>query len=164
MASISEVKSSITGKSRANRFRVTIPTPFGVITDVLAKSSSLPGRSFEVMSIKHRGAEIKLPGEPKYNDWKVEMYAEGYEDYEKMYNWMNAIGENIENTRGNVTSTKISSVKVDQIGLDNEVIATMYLDGVFPLSIEDITFDNDSAEMVRFAVNFSIDATRFEKA
>lgn len=164
MATLSEVKTNITGKSKKNRFRVTLPTPDGTVSEVLVKASKMPSRGFDVKTISYRGAEIKLAGEPKYEDWSVTMFAESYSEYQRIYNWMNAIGENIDNTRGVPSDYKISSVKVDQIGLDNSVIATIYLDGVWPTNLEEISFDNESSDIVEFDVTFAVDATRFEVA
>lgn len=164
MATISEIKANVQGRARLNRFRVTLPTPEGVIQDVLVKSTKLPGRSFEDLSIKHRGATVKFAGEPVYNDWSVEVYSEDYAEYEKFFNWMNRIGENVDINRGAPSDYKVSGVRVDQIGLDNNIIATVYLDGVFPKGLEDVTFDSESNEIGKFSVTFSIDAIRFEKA
>ena len=164
MATISEIKANVKGRARLNRFRVTLPTPSGVLQDVFVKSTKLPGRSFEDMSIKHRGATIKFAGEPVYNDWTVEVYSEDYAEYEKIFAWMNKIGENYDITRGSASDYKVSGVRVDQIALDNSIMATLYLDGVYPKGLEDVSFDSESQEIGKFSVTFSIDAIRFERA
>lgn len=165
MASISEVKSRITGKSRANRFRITLPTPLGgTIKEVMIKASALPGRTFEPLEVKHRGATIKLAGDPSYNDWKVEVWAEDYTEYQNFFNWMNLSGETVLNTRGEPSVYKMDGVKVEQLGLMNEPVAIAWLYGVWPSDIGDISYDHDAGELVKFEVTFKLDSIAFEQA
>lgn len=162
MASITELKTKITGRSRSNRFRVTLPTPTGNIEEVLIKASALPGRVVDPIEVKHKGATIKLAGDPTYNDWKVEVYGEDYSEYQKFFNWMDLAAETVMNTRGDPMVYKMDGVKVEQLGNMNESVAIAWLYGVFPKDIGDISYDHESGDLVKFEVTFSIDAVRFE--
>jgi len=160
MSTISEIRTNITGKSKLDRFRITLPTPSGVVQEVFVKAAGMPGRNVGVIEVKHRGATIKMGGDPTYNEWSVTMYAEDYDEYKKMYQWMNKIADFSNNTRGNPSEYKMDGVKVEQIGLDNKPLMTMTLNGVFPTAVADISFDNESTDsLVEFEVTFSIDET-----
>jgi hypothetical protein len=162
MATLSELKTKISGRSRLNRFRINLPTPTGTIEEVMIKASALPGRTIEPIEVKHKGATIKLGGDPKYNDWKVEVYGEDYAEYQKFFNWMDIVGETVLNTRGDPLTYKVDGVKVEQLGTQNEVIATAWLYGVFPTDVGDISYDHEQGELVKFEVTFSLDSIRFE--
>lgn len=163
MSTISEVKTNIQGRSRLDRFRITIPTPGGVVQEVLVKAAALPGRAIGVLEVKHRGATIKLGGEPTYNDWNITVHGEDYSEYERFFSWMDKIAEVVDNTRGNPSAYKINGVKVEQLGLDNNPISVAILDGVFPSTIGEIAFDHDTPDVVTFTVTLSIDSIKFEK-
>ncbi len=164
MASISEVKTALQGKSRLDRFRITLPTPEGVVQEVMVKAAGLPGRTVGVVELKHKGATIKIGGEPTYNDWTITVYGEDYSEYERFFKWMNSVAEFSENTRGNPSDYKVNNVTVEQLGIDNSIIATATLEGVFPTTIDDISYDNESTDtLVEFGVTLSIDAVTFTK-
>ena len=164
MASIAEVKTALQGKSRLDRFRITLPTPEGVVKEVMVKAAGLPGRTVGVVELKHKGATIKIGGEPTYNDWTITVYGEDYEEYKRFFDWMNAVAEFSENVRGNPVDYKVNNVTVDQLGIDNSIIASATLEGVFPTSIDDISYDNESTDtVVEFGVTLSVDSISFTR-
>lgn len=165
MASLSEIKSSITGRSRANRFLVTLPVPGGgIINNILIKSTKMPGKAVAPIEVPHQGIKFKIAGDPTFNDWSVTVLAEDYVTYEQFYNWFDSAASFEGNTRGNPTEYKVDGVIVQQLDNKNEVVSTMTLNGVWITTLDDIEFSNESADtIVEFSCTFSIDSSSFKK-
>ena len=164
MASISELRSNITGKSRVNRFQVILPTPFGVINNLLVRSTKFPGKTLSSIDVPFRGVKVKFVGEPELTDWDVTVFAEDYTTYQQFRQWIDLAGNITTNERGAPGDYKVDGVMVQQLGLQNEVIATCTLDGVWPISIGDIELSNETADtFTSFAVTFKVDNTTFSK-
>ena len=164
MATISEVKSIITGKSRANRFQVIIPSPEGVINDVLVRAATFPGKTASAIEVPYRGVKFKVAGDPTQNEWSIEVLAEDYETYRQFYAWFDRGANIIDNTRGNPADYKVDGVIVSQLDNKNQVVASMTLNGVWVLDIEDVSFNQETDnQMITFGARLSIDNTTFNK-
>jgi len=158
MATLSQMKSKIQGVSRLNRFKVTLPTPVGILDEVYIKAAGLPGRTVNVTELKTKGATLKIGADPLYNDWTITVYAENYDTYKTFFKWMDLVAQFKTNSRGLPTDYKIDGVKVEQLGLDNSVVVTATLDGIWPNNLADISFDNEGDGIVTFDVTLSLDS------
>jgi len=163
MATLSEMKSKIQGKSRLNRFKVTLPTPLGILDEVYIKAAGLPGRTVNATELKSKGATIKVGSDPVYNDWTITVYGEDYSTYKIFFEWMDLVAKFKGNIRGLPSDYKIDGVTVSQLGTDNNVIATAELLGVWPNSLADISFDNEGDGIVTFDVTLSLDSIEITK-
>ena len=159
--SISIVKSLLGGTQKANNYFTMLLTKNQLFPLPLVPMSiiatGVPGRSLGKISVMDMGTTYNIAGDTVFEDWKVTIRTFQYIDYRMIKSWF----ENIHSPmNGNRTSPKDykSTCTVSQIDHRSGLPLTNFIiKGVFPLSVSEVTFSEDSNELIKFDVTFNVD-------
>ena len=159
-------KNRVRSVARANRFLLSFQAaPTGVsgfnFSDEMqyhVKSASLPNKEIGEIALSWFGLERKIGGDPVYGDYEISFINNS--DFKirlMMEQWVDYIASGVDNERKDDLTYK-SIIKIDQIGNEDNVIATYYLHGCYPKSISEIGLATDSKDTPEeFSVTFAMD-------
>lgn len=152
--------------ARPNRFMLaieTLPPGLGNVKwdDEMiyhCKSASIPGRTLGEMQLNWMGNIYKLAGDPTYDEIQLVFINNAtFSIRESLELWIDGIANSINNTRTSHLDYK-GTLRLDQYGSGNNVIARYYLHGAFPKSIDAIEMNHETSDSIEeFSVSFSID-------
>ena len=161
---IQMLKTTLGIGARANKYRVTINgtgTNFAVgeIGDILCKSTSLPGRSFADIEVWNQGRLTVVAGDAQYDGtWSCTFLDdEGHALRSLFIDWMEYIDSVINHSRDAVDhSSYMNDAILEQLStVDNSVTATYTLFDVYPKSLSDSNYGDDSQDLIEFTVEFN---------
>ena len=160
-------KANLKDLARPNRFLFSIPgAPSGVagfaFTEDMqyhVKAASLPGRTVgDIATLFWFGVNYKIAGDPVFDDVTLVFLNDSSFKLKKTFeSWLHYVSDAVANKRGDPESYK-AIFKLDQIGRNNEILATYYLHGTYPKSMDPIELSHETNDTIEeFSVNFSID-------
>lgn len=162
-----DFRANVRDIARPNRFLLSIPTPpagvggfdFSDNMQYHVKSASIPTRSVgDISNLFYFGQNFKLSGDPTYDDYTVIFHNNvNFEVKNLMESWIDLEANPITNIRS-VHAEYKGVIKLDQIGRGTNIIATYFLHGVYPKSLDAVELSHESTDAIEeFTVNFSID-------
>lgn len=153
------------GGARANQFRVTLNFPASIDSTTaankaqfLVESASLPGQNIGIATVFYRGREVKLAGERRFNNWRVQIINDNDFDIHTAFEkWMQMINNKAENT-GTINPTQYTvDMNVEQLDRNGGSLKKYTFKDAWPVSISDINLGFDQNDAVeKFAVEFAI--------
>jgi hypothetical protein len=164
MGVIDELLGTLGMGARANKYMVNINSieaifDIGSMGNILAKSTTIPGRSFNEVSIWNQGRLTTIAGDADYSGtWSVTFRdTEDHELRSIFINWMEFIG-NVTTHEREATSHNayMSTAQVSQLStIDNSVTATYEFYDIWPKSISDSSLSDDAQDMIEFTIEFN---------
>lgn len=163
---LTSIKSRIPGFYRPNRFFLMLmaKTDFGFplpIDPLIVKTANMPGREVGEIILSDAGIDYSIAAEPTFNDLVITIRTWHYMDYRLIQSWFDSIHNPINGTKNKPLQYKTEAT-IGQVG-DNGITSEMPLHnlrlyGVYPKSIDDISFDTSEAgEVVTFTVTLNVD-------
>ena len=164
---VSDFRANTRDLARQYQFQVAIIFPAdvpGATSDkvnILAQSTSIPGREIDAMDVPFMGAQYKLAGQVTYPDWEVTFRIDdNYDIYKKFRAW----SELIKGTETNIASFP-SQYKTDpelyQLDGAGNKLTKITLKGAFPMSISEVALDMGATEIQELSVSFAYDYNIF---
>jgi len=162
---IREIQAVLESAGRANKYRVSFAFPQSVDNkadlkeiDVLAKSAIAPARDIGVIELWNQGRKLVQPGDTTFsNEWSLDFYLS--EDHKLRYDfikWQNACDNFHKNTHSGRPSEVMTSIRLSQLDSQGQETANYTLHNVFPMSVGEVTYGDDSENTVtEFNVSFS---------
>lgn len=161
-----DFRSNVKNLSRPNRFVLSFQSPPGIkftFTENMqyhVRTASIPGRGLgDITNLYWQGLNYKIAGDPVFDDITVSfLLNENFELKTLFEVWMDSIANTIDNIRlgpndykGILTLSQLSAI-------DNRVIGTYFLHGVYPKALEPVELSQETIDAVEeFSVNLSID-------
>jgi len=164
MGVINELLDTLGMGARSNKYMVNInglgkKFEVGKMGDTLAKSTTIPGRSFNEVSIWNQGRLTTIAGDPDYSGtWSVTFRdTEEHKLRTIFIDWMEFIGTVQRNAReANSHNDYMTTSQVSQLStVDNSVTATYEFYDIWPKSISDSSLSDDAQDMLEFTVEFN---------
>lgn len=151
---IQSLEEALNGASRENRFRCIFTLPAGISGDtrtlqILARSTTLPGKNYGQIEIKHSGKTARLKGDEVTDaTWTVEFLVprDAKQVYKSMEDWFN------------LTEDYKVEMSADQLDIANEVAQTFKVEGVWVQALPAVNWSTETENSVKsFEVTFSAD-------
>jgi len=150
------------GGARNNRFSVLINGVGGIGSNLefLCKSASLPAYTTGRASVFYHGRQIHLAGDRTFDPWTITIYNDINFSLRKQFeSWSNILNSVDENLSDDAVSSYKSVAYISQLNRNDDVIATYAAEGVFPLSVSEISMDfGDNDKISEFTVQLSLDS------
>lgn len=164
---LDDFRAQVKEVARPNRFFLSIPTPpFGVVgfnfTEAMqyhVRTASLPGRTLgELNNLYWQGMNFKMAGDPTYDDVTISFINNvDFNLKELMERWLDGIANSINNERLSHNDYK-GVLRLDQLGKGKNIIASYFLHGCYPKSIEPVELSQETIDAIEeFSVMFSLD-------
>lgn len=159
--SISVVKSLLGGTQKSNNFFTMLLTknqlfPLPLVPMSII-SATVPGRSLGKIEVMDMGTKYTIAGDTTFDDWKVTIRTFQYLDYRMIKSWFENIHSPMSGDRITPKEYK-STCTVSQIDHRTGLPLTNFiLKGVYPTQISDVTFSEDSADLIKFDVTLNVD-------
>lgn len=156
------------GGARPNRFKVFITFPGNSDNSVpelvsfTCKASKIPAGTIGIAEANYMGRIIKIAGDREIDNWTVSVYNDiEFKTRDAFIKWqekMLGMSTNLASSGWEKPPTYFGSAEVVQFDREDRVLKTYTVDGLFPISVGEITLDwgeNNSLEMfdVEFAMN-----------
>jgi hypothetical protein len=160
---------------RTAKYRLYVTSPIGEAAagsdgatklnelDVICKSASFPGRSTDVIELKHKGKSIPIPGQEKYDQtFELTFYLDEEHEsrilFDKWFDRYHMDDFKGINSKTSLTNNGVEdSLMVNQLNyeMDQEIVSFIFFN-VFPISISDISLDaSEVANVGEFTVTFA---------
>ena len=163
---VSDFRANTRDLARQYQFQVAIifPSDVGGTADavnILAQSSTIPGREVEALDVPFMGAQYKLAAGVTYPDWEVSFRIDdNYDVYKKFRAW----SELIKGTQTNIASFP-AQYKTDpelyQLDGAGNKLTKITLKGAFPTTIGDVDLDMAANDIQLLSVTFAYDMNIF---
>ena len=163
MSSIDNLKNTLGMGARANKYRVIINGvgggPFGEYIDILAKNTTIPGRSVADIEVWNQGRLTVVAGDASFDGtWSVTfMDTEDHSLRKKFIAWMEYIDSVIKHERDAIShSSYMTTAEVQQLStVDNSKKVSYIFEDLWPKNISDSNLDDSNSEMIEFTVEFN---------
>jgi len=157
---IQELKNTLGIGARSNKYRIIInQMEFSENVDILCKSSSLPGKSFADIEIYNRGRKLNFAGQAQFDgNWSCTFIDDENHSIRKLFiNWMNYIDSTKNHSRKAVSiNSYMKTAIIQQLStITNKVTAEYIFNDLYPKSISESTYSDDSSELIEFNIEFS---------
>lgn len=160
---IDNLKLTLGMGARANKYRVVINGvgggPFGEYIDILAKSTTIPGRSVADIEVWNQGRLTVVAGDASFDGtWSVTfMDTEDHSLRKKFIAWMEYIDSVIKHDReASNHSNYMTTAEVHQLStVDNSKTASYVFEDIWPKNISDSSLDDSNSELIEFTVEFN---------
>jgi hypothetical protein len=163
--SIADFKASFnTDLARANRFDVTISPPLTLLALVPMSNkqlsyrcevAQLPGRTFATTDRKTYGPIEKLPYLTTYNDIDLTFYVDGNMSEKYFFDsWLDLVNPKQTNNF-NYRSDYATSIRINQYGVDNNLMYSVELFDAYPTSMNQLDLDWGSEDVHKLTVSFA---------
>lgn len=151
---------------RPNRFLVEIqPPPMVVLSDYTTvdrlrmhvQSASIPDRSFNEISVKFYGMEMKLPGSEVIQDLSITFINDEAWGIRELFEaWSTAINDRRTSKKGNMEDLFTGSyIVVMQMDSQGNAIASYIYRHIFPKTVDQIELNMETADTIEtFNVTF----------
>jgi len=150
------------GLARPNRFQVNIGFPNGVsfpytrtLSNLFCEAAALPG--YTVATTPHRtiGEPREVPYEPMYDPISLTFYMDSsYEIKDAFETWMSYIIDPVTKAHG-YYSDYASTVIITSENVDRSVPYEVTLFEAYPKTMQTITLDQNSREVMRLSIGLS---------
>jgi len=164
--------------ARATKYRLHLPVPQNINStisgdniDLVCKSANIPAKALDTIILKHKGRDIPIPGQEKFNQtFDLIFYLDPNHNLKKVFeDWITAldadsyqknIPSNVSNSRVERNNT-IGALKVDltiqQLDFDEYNTNSKYIFRyAFPTNVSEISYGSDKiGEILEFTVTFS---------
>jgi len=169
---IQALKNTLGLGARANKYKVIIngtgaKFPLGDFGDILCKSTTLPGRSFADIEIWDRGRKITVAGQAQFDGTWTCTFLDNqkHELRGKIIDWMEYIDSVANHSREAPNhNLYMNDAILQQLStIDNKVLAEYYFSDVYPKSLGESTYSDESQELIEFNVDFSYSLWRKTK-
>ena len=167
---VDDFRSRMTGGgARANLFSVIFTYPGyvgggdGDLTNLMCRSTRLPGSTIGTVEVPFRGRIVKLPGDRTFEPWEVTIYNDtNFNVRNSMEQWMNGINSHAGNLGlqmlGTGVGTYAQSIEVQQLDQIGAVVKSYYLKNAFPSAVGQIELSYDQVTAIEeFTVTFEFD-------
>lgn len=160
---INTLKQTLGMGARANKYRIIINGvgggPSGPMVDTLAKSTTIPSRSFHEVEIWNQGKLTVIAGDADFSGtWSVTfMDTEDHALRGQFLQWMEFMDSVTKNSRGaSDHSSYMTTAELNQLStIDNKITATYIFEDLWPKNISDSTLSDDSTDILEFSVEFN---------
>lgn len=167
--SIQAFKQKFGGGTRANRFEVISTS--GWPTDVSVDSTntkfkvfaaSMPQAEVGTITVPYRGRVLYFAGDRNYGSWIVSVYDDsGTNNLWKAFNkWKELLDSHVTHTVANANysySNLQKNWRLNQLGLNGDVLRTINLINCWPEQISNIDLDMSKADFAVFSVSLKFD-------
>ena len=173
--SIQTFKQKFGGGTRANRFEVisTSGWPTGVSVDPTNTkfkvfAASMPQAEVGTITVPYRGRVLYFAGDRNYGSWIISVYDDsGSNNLWKAFNkWKELLDGHVTHTVANANysySNLQKNWKLNQLGLNGEVLRTINLINCWPEQISNIDLNMSKADFAVFSVSLKFDYYEIEK-
>lgn len=167
--SIQAFKQKFGGGTRANRFEVisTSGWPAGVSVDSTNTkfkvfAASMPQAEVGTITVPYRGRVLYFAGDRNYGSWIVSVYDDsGTNNLWKAFNkWKELLDSHVTHTVANANysySNLQKNWRLNQLGLNGDVLRTINLINCWPEQISNIDLDMSKADFAVFSVSLKFD-------
>jgi len=154
------------GGARPSLFQVQITNPINgaadAITPFMVKASNIPASTLTTIEQGYFGRKIKLAGTRTFADWTTSIINdEDFSIRNALEQWSNAINThagNINAAGGSAPNLYKSTAQVTHYGKTGEILRVYDFVGLYPLDVQAITVDWDTADSVeQFDVTWAYD-------
>lgn len=161
---ITELKNSLGVGARPAKYRVYFAFPSGLDTeytdlekdsDILCKSTTIPGMSIGVTEVWSHGRKLPIPGDATYsNNWSCTFYCTEEHNLRRTFSaWIKAMDHFQSNSHAGTLNDTMCTMTVVQLDSDQNETVTYELHNVFPTEVTDIQM---SAEMLDQVIEFDV--------
>lgn len=158
MPNINDFKGSFKDMARPTRFKVY---GFGADRQLefLCKAAQLPGSSLGVVPVPFHGRKIQIAGDRIYNEWTITVMNDDTMNIKKYFeDWSHKINAPEENVGVNVVEDYKEDGWVEQLAIDDAVIAKYKLVGCWPSEVAPVELSWESNDAVsEFTVTLQMD-------
>ena len=160
---LKKFKSSLQIGARTNKYKIMMNSkgggPDNEITDILAKSVSLPGMTSNDIDLMIQGVRVTIAGDASY-DGTINITFYDKEDHflrRKFIKWMIFINDVINHDRiAGSTMDYMTDTTIQQLStVDNSMVAEYKFYNVYPKSVSDITYSDEGGTLMEFTVEFN---------
>jgi hypothetical protein len=157
--------------ARAAKHRVLVELPkvfdiAGEYVDTVCKTVSMPGKSIDVISVKHKGRDIPVPGQEKFaQSLELTFYLEEDHKLRVIFDrWIQGLNydsysnETSEEVKGiKKTSGFTTNIVLHQLNFEGAANTAVYtFHNIFPKEIGSATFDSTAIDTIlEYTVTFS---------
>ena len=164
--SVADFRSKIRDLAKSYQFEIEIVFPQAIGSDdlinMLAQSTSIPGRTVEAVDAQFMSQQFKLGGAVTYDDWTVTFRVDdNYEIYKKFRAW----SELIKGTDTNIAAFPVqykARPRVYQLDNAGNRLTAITLIGAWPSIVGEIAVDTTTADIQNFDITFTMDSNVFE--
>lgn len=147
--SIDSFKAGVTNFLRPTKFRVTAPSILDRGTEFLVKAAQLPASTLGVIEVPFMGRKIKVAGDRTFVEWTMTIQQdEAYTIRKQLEEWSAQINDHKLNVGPNAIAAYKHDIIVEQLAIDDSVVATYKLVGGFPMEIGAIENSFESVDTV----------------
>lgn len=163
MSIIDSLKNTLGLGARSNRYRIILNGvgggPNGEYIDVLAKNTTIPGRSVADIEVWNQGRLTVIAGDAAFDGtWSVTfMDTEDHMLRRKFIQWLEYIDSPLNHSRDATShSDYMTTAEVHQLSTTtgNKTVGYV-LEDVYPKSISESAMDDSNAELIEFTVEFN---------
>jgi len=155
---ITNFKGSFKNLARPTLFRVT---GFGANEQLefLCKAAQLPASTLGVIEVPYMGRKIKIAGDRTYAEWTITIQNDNTFALKTFFeDWTNTINDPEFNIGSPIVESYKADGYVEQLSLDDKVIAKYKLVGAFPTEVAAIDVSFESSDTVEeFTVTLQYD-------
>ena len=159
--SLSMVKMALGGAQKSNNFFTMIlaktqliPLPINPISII---ATNLPSRTISKIQFKDMGTTYNIAGDTTFGDWSITIRTYQFIDYRQIKSWCESIHAPMSGKRSlpKVYKTTCTLSQIDhKTGLP---FTNFIIKGVYPVSISDIKYSEDTSDLITFDVTFNVD-------
>ena len=150
------------GLARPNRFQVNIAFPGGialpytsVLSNLFCEVAALPGYTVATMPHRTIGEPREIPYEPMYDPVTLTFYMDSsYEIKDAFETWMSYIIDPVTKSHG-YYSKYTSTILITAENVDRSVPYQVTLFEAYPKSMQSVTLDQNSREVMRLSIGLS---------
>lgn len=159
---IEEFKANFIGGARANKYEVQIPYLPDKMNKFLVQSTSIPPTEINALPVKYMGATAVFAGDrTEPPTWNVTILLdEDYAGMNELEQWQELIRQVNSGIGVGQHTTYKKEAYVRQLGQDGSVIAEYKLEGLFPVSIGEVTLGATEDGISQVQVGFRFDVRR----
>jgi len=164
--------------ARATKYRLHLPVPqtisyniSGDSLDLVCKSANIPAKALDTIILKHKGRDIPVPGQEKFNQtFDLTFYLDPNHNIKKMFeDWITALDADsyqkttpydVSNARverdNNIGALKVDLI-IQQLDFNELDTSSKYVFRyAFPTNISEIAYGSDKiGELLEFTVTFT---------
>jgi hypothetical protein len=130
---------------------------------LLVKTFNIPNETIETKKINYLGRDIDVPVKKNFDNLIITFYDNNNNDIRHIFdNWMHLIHNRKSNRIMFRSTYTTDTMKIHMVSGEFEKISTIQFNNLFPVSIDDITFDRTQKDTwVEFKVSFTYESYRF---
>jgi len=163
--SVNDFRSKVRDLAKNYMFEVEIVFPVAIgssdLVNILAQSTSIPGRTAEAIDAPFMSQQYKLAGGITYDPWTVTFRVDdNYDIYKKFRAW----SELIKGTESNIAAFPAqykARPAIFQLDNSGNRLNKITLIGAWPSVVAEIAVDTTTSDIQNFDVTFEMDSNIF---